>query len=161
MTHYRFETRWRLAAPLEEVYQALCQPSQWPTWWPGLVAVEPLGDGQASGIGRRFRYTWRSRLGYRLRFEVRVTRVQARRLIEAEAHGDVEGLGRWEFTERGAATEVRYLWQVKTTARWMNLLAPLARPLFAWNHHAMMRNGANGLARHLGATLLENRHGPA
>jgi hypothetical protein len=36
----------------------------------------------------------------------------------------------------------------------MNRLAPLARPLFAWNHDVVMRQGAAGLARLLQAQLL-------
>jgi hypothetical protein len=43
-------------------------------------------------------------------------------------------------------THVRYDWIVDTTKRWMILLAPVARPLFAWNHHAVMRRGQEGLA---------------
>jgi len=43
---------------------------------------------------------------------------------------------------------------VRTTRRWMNLAAPLARGLFAANHHALMRQGAEGLARRLDARLL-------
>lgn len=31
----------------------------------------------------------------------------------------------------------------------MNLLAPVARPLFAWNHHLLMRGFARGLAAQL------------
>jgi hypothetical protein len=36
----------------------------------------------------------------------------------------------------------------------MNLLAPLARPAFRWNHDYVMHNGAVGLAKLLGAELL-------
>ena len=36
----------------------------------------------------------------------------------------------------------------------MNLLAPLARPIFEWNHDVVMRRGAEGLARLLGARLV-------
>jgi hypothetical protein len=36
----------------------------------------------------------------------------------------------------------------------MNLLAPLARPLFEHNHNVVMRWGGEGLARRLGARLL-------
>jgi hypothetical protein len=43
---------------------------------------------------------------------------------------------------------------VATTAPWMNAVAPVARPVFEWNHHAIMRWGAEGLARRLGARLL-------
>jgi hypothetical protein len=38
----------------------------------------------------------------------------------------------------------------------MNWLAPLARPLFRWNHDAVMRAGGRGLAQLLNARLLED-----
>jgi hypothetical protein len=36
----------------------------------------------------------------------------------------------------------------------MNAVRPLARPAFAWNHDLVMRQGGQGLAAELGATLL-------
>ena len=36
----------------------------------------------------------------------------------------------------------------------MNLLAPLARPLFRWNHDAIMREGGVALARRLNVRLV-------
>jgi hypothetical protein len=36
----------------------------------------------------------------------------------------------------------------------MNLLAPIAKPVFAWNHDVVMRQGGEGLARRLGARLI-------
>jgi hypothetical protein len=43
---------------------------------------------------------------------------------------------------------------VTTGKRWMNALAPLLAPVFAWNHDQVMAEGGRGLARHLGVTLL-------
>jgi hypothetical protein len=43
---------------------------------------------------------------------------------------------------------------VRTTKRWMNLLAPFARPVFEYNHDVVMRWGGEGLARRLSCTLL-------
>ena len=40
----------------------------------------------------------------------------------------------------------------------MNLLAPMARPLFAWNHAYSMRQGGEGLARLLRARLISITH---
>jgi hypothetical protein len=37
----------------------------------------------------------------------------------------------------------------------MNLLAPLARPIFRWNHDVVMDWGADGLARRLGVKRLK------
>lgn len=34
------------------------------------------------------------------------------------------------------------------------MLGPLARPVFAWNHDRVMRQGGQGLAERLGATLI-------
>ena len=41
-----------------------------------------------------------------------------------------------------------------TTRPWMNLLAPVARPFFRWNHNVVMHQGGVGLAGLLGAQLL-------
>jgi hypothetical protein len=49
---------------------------------------------------------------------------------------------------------VVYEWNVATTRPWMNVLAPITRPVFAWNHDWVMRNGGEGLARLLTCRLL-------
>ena len=51
-------------------------------------------------------------------------------------------------------TAVVYEWNVHTTKPWMNAIAPLAAPVFAWNHDWVMRNGGEGLARLLDCRLL-------
>ncbi len=52
------------------------------------------------------------------------------------------GTGRWKLTSADGGTLVRYDWDIRTTRRWMNLLAPVARPAFSWNHAELMREGA-------------------
>jgi hypothetical protein len=42
----------------------------------------------------------------------------------------------------------------------MNLAAPVARPAFTWNHDALMREAAQGLARRLDAELELADSGP-
>ena len=51
----------------------------------------------------------------------------------------------------------RYDWQVDTTQAWMKLMAPVARPFFAWNHDVIMRWGAQGLAKRLGVKVVEQQ----
>ena len=36
----------------------------------------------------------------------------------------------------------------------MNMLAPVARPVFSWNHAELMREGGESLARRLGVDLV-------
>lgn len=147
--HYHLTTSWRLDAPLEAVWEAITRPECWPDWWRGAECVVRLEEGDDNGVGACQRYTWKGLLPYRLTFVSRVTRVVPRELLEGRVEGELEGVGRWHFEHRDGQTVVRYEWQVRTTPRWMNVLAPLARPLFRWNHDALMRAGGIGLARRL------------
>jgi len=159
MTEYSFLTTWCLEASREQIWDAIWESERWPQWWRGVVASERLAEGDEAGIGQVGRYTWRSRLPYDLDFELTTTRVEKPHLLEGEANGELAGVGRWRlFEENGAGgrpvTAVVYEWNVHTTKPWMNLLAPIARPVFEWNHDWVMRNGGEGLARLLGCRLL-------
>ena len=154
MTEYRFLTTWLLDAERERVWDAIYESESWPSWWRGVVATERLAEGDSDGVGQLGRYTWRSRLPYRLSFEIRTTRVERPHLLEGEASGELAGTGRWRLFEQDGVTAVIYEWQVRTTRPWMNLLAPLLRPAFEWNHDWVMRSGGEGIARLLGARLL-------
>lgn len=147
--HYDLTTLWRFDAPLDAVWDAILRAEAWPLWWPGVDSVVTLEPGDADGLGARRRCSCRSALPYRLSFVTRVTRIEPRRLIEGRAEGELEGLGCCRLEHVAGLTSVRYDWQVRTTRAWMNLLAPLAKPLFRWNHDALMRAGGAGLARHL------------
>jgi uncharacterized protein YndB with AHSA1/START domain len=151
---YRFLTTWLIDAPREDVFQAIWDSERWPSWWRGVESVVTLEKGDDEGVGSLGRYVWRSRLPYRLEFDVRITRVERPHLMEGHSSGELAGTGCWRLFEEDGMTAVVYDWQVRTTARWMNLLAPLARPVFAWNHDVIMRWGGQGLARLLDAPLV-------
>jgi hypothetical protein len=150
---YEFWTLWRIEASPAAVFAALGEPTSWPTWWPEFVEVEQLEDGGPDGLGAVYRFVVQSFLPYRLSFRLRVTRREPPLLQEGTAVGELDGFGRLDLREDGGVTIVRYTWCVRTTKRWMNLLSA-ARPLFAWNHDVVMRRGAQGLGRHLGARVL-------
>jgi hypothetical protein len=42
----------------------------------------------------------------------------------------------------------------------MNAVAPVARPVLAWNHDVAMTAAGRGLAQHLGVRLISNESGP-
>ena len=156
MAQYRFLTTWVVEAPRERVFEALHDVERWPSWWRGVERATELEPGRegADGEGSFFSLIWKSRLPYRLEFKMRVTRVERPREMEGKADGELAGVGRWRLFEEGGQTAVLYEWDVSTTGRWMNLLAPLMRPVFAWNHDVVMRQGGEGLARLLDARLL-------
>jgi hypothetical protein len=113
--------------------------------------------GDQSGVGSIQRYTWKSKLPYRLSFDMETNRIEPPLLLEGIATGELQGRGLWQLSTEGRETIVRFDWKVETTKRWMNLLAPLARPLFEWNHNVVMSWGAKGLAQRLGAGVVEQK----
>jgi uncharacterized protein YndB with AHSA1/START domain len=151
MAEYAFTTAWRLAARREAVFDVLHDSERWPEWWRGLERVVKLEDGDPDGRGSLGRYTWRSLLGYRVEFDVRITAVERPRLLEGRATGELAGSGSWRLHEEEGRTTVVFEWRVRTTRRWMNALAPLARPVFRWNHDWIMRQGERGLRAQLSA----------
>lgn len=155
MAEYSLVTVWRIDAALADVYRAIRDSRRWPQWWASVEQVVDLESGEASGVGRVQRYTWKGALPYRLRFDLRVTRIEPEVALEGEASGELVGYGRWHFQRHGGLTAVRHEWHVRTTRPWMNAVAPLARPMFEWNHEEVMRRGARGLAGWLGARLVD------
>jgi hypothetical protein len=149
----RFEltTQWRLAAPLRAVWDPIHDVAAWPQWWPSVARVETLAAGGADGIGAVRRLYWKTALPYDLRFDVEVVRIEPDRLIEGRAFGELEGTGTWTFAEADGVTAATYDWRVDVGKPWMRALAPLLRPVFAWNHGVVMRRGEQGLAQRLGA----------
>ena len=154
MKQFALTTHWHLDAPIGRVWDALATPGDWPRWWRYVRKVETLEPGDADGLGSLRRYTWTSRLPYRLAFAMRTTLVRKPTALEGVASGDLDGSWRWRLEAIGATTRVRYDWTVAVTRRWMEWLAPLLGPVFAWNHDQVMRAGGDGLARHLGVALL-------
>lgn len=113
------------------------------------MLVKELKPGDESGLGAIHRSTWRSVLPYTLEFDSEVISIEKHNFIEARAFGELDGLGLWQFESNGDSTHVRYDWKVSTTKQWMNLLAPVAKPIFRWNHDAIMGWGEKGLKRRL------------
>lgn len=155
MAGYRFLTTWLIEAPVEPVFDAIHASERWPEWWRGVRSVERLEDGPGgSDLGALGRYVWRSRIPYPVVFETRITRIERPHLLEGEASGELAGRGTWHLFEHEGLTAVVYDWDVRTTRAWMNLLAPVAGPVFRWNHDWVMARGGEGLAKLLGARLV-------
>lgn len=147
-------SRWRVAAPLPAVWRLLSDPQGWPAWWPYVRAVRPLSKGSGNDVGSRRRIEWGSALGYGISLDVTTTRVVEEREIEGRAQGDLDGVGLWRLESDAGGTVVTYRWAVVLRRPWMRRMLPLLRPVFAWNHNAVMRAGARGMARRLAAPLI-------
>jgi carbon monoxide dehydrogenase subunit G len=155
MADYHYVSTWQLQAPIEQVWAALNDLEHLPTWYSGVQQVRELAPGDAQGVGRRVRYVIKGRLPLRLAFEATTTRSDPPRDQELRAEGELAGTGRWLLDQHGQVTTVRYRWEVRTTRPWMNLLAPLARPVFTWNSKGVMLEAGEGLAGFLGVPLVD------
>jgi len=156
VAHYSFLTTWLLESPREPVWEAIYAQEHWPRWWRGVEAADEVRPGDGNRVGAVSRMVWRGPLPYRVEFEVTATRVEHPHLMEADAVGDLTGVGRWRLYERDDATAVLFEWNVATAKAWMNLVAPVAHPAFKWSHDWLMARGGEGIARHLGCRLLAN-----
>lgn len=145
MSRYRLTSNWHVDAAIDAVWDALYNVDQWPSWWPSVLEVATISQGDASGVGATRRFTWGGALPYQLTFQMRTTVVQRPHVLEGVAEGELTGVGRWTLSPRGSSTDVRYDWEVATTRAWMNVMSPVLGPMFRWNHGKVMAAGAKGL----------------
>lgn len=144
LASYDFISTWQVSAPVARCWTFLTSPDQtWVEWWPSLRKIEVQRKSRI--VGSVAECVWRSPVGHRLRFVLTVTDVlPVERLVLASC-GDLTGTAIIDFTPAGPGCEITVRWTITTTRRWMNVTAPLLRPVFGWAHHAVMRRGERGL----------------
>jgi uncharacterized protein YndB with AHSA1/START domain len=103
---YQFVDRWFVQAPVEDVYETIGAPLDYPTWW-GDVFPETGGDEGPPRPGRRNTITARGFLPYRLHFVAEVTEAEKPRYIRLRLEGDFEGGGEWTFEEAESGGDTR------------------------------------------------------
>lgn len=154
IAYFDLVSHWRLDAPVPRVWRAITDTEQWPRWWPGVVAVRRLSDGDAQGVGRQQQISFRTGLGYRLHLVLEVTEVLREERLRARAGGTLAGEGIWLMKQAdvaaGGHTDVTFVWRVTLPPGILRTLAPWLAPLFRWNHKRVMRAGRLGLTAYLG-----------
>jgi hypothetical protein len=154
MTPYRFLTTFAIPAPQEAVFEALSHLERWASYWPEMRTFAVTDEGGPDGIGRSVALIVRAPSGYVIGMQLTTERRDPPGRLDVVAEGDVTGRGSWRLMEDDGVTHGSYLWEVATTKRWMNVLAPVARPLFEWNHGRAIRSTLQGLATYLGVEPL-------
>lgn len=156
MAHYRFESEWKLSAPIDRVFDLLSQPEGFARWWPAVRSSLLTDSEDATGLGARAQFTVRSPLLYSMTFATTAVEIDRPHRIHNLVRGDLVGTGTYELTEEAHGTLVRLAWRVSTTKPWMNRLPPFARPLFVWAHRRVMEGGAKAMAEVLDSELLHS-----
>ena len=153
MAQYHFITDAVLSAPADRVWAVVSRPEGYPDVWRWCKQVDVLDPGGPDLLGARHRLHFGTALPYTITVGTEVVRAAPPDVLDLRAGGDLDGVGRWTL-RAGAVTAVTYEWLVATTKSWMNVLAPVARPVFAWNHDVLMRDFARGVAAASGGELL-------
>ena len=85
MAQFSFVTTWHIGAPIEKVWDAISDAERWPTWWRYVEDVTVLDPGGPAGARAVQLQVWRTPLGFRLRFGLRVTRSDPPHVLEGTA----------------------------------------------------------------------------
>jgi Polyketide cyclase / dehydrase and lipid transport len=147
---FDFFDEWRLAAAPEAVWPVIRDVEAWPDWWPSVRSVTPI----VGGTPPTWEFRFRTRLPYEMVFAAELVRDDTLRTADARVTGRVNGRGLCTAAAVDGGTLVRFDWWVRPQPAWMRAVAPVARPVFRWNHRSLMTEGATGLARRLDTRLL-------
>ena len=148
---YHFVSEWSVDAERSVVVHAVMDVTSWYKWWPGLVRSDIIEvvHGPHGYKGSKFAAIWRSSSGYKLHIRILITHYRASEFFGFDSSGDLVGKGSWTFTDAPGGTRMYIIWEVATTKAWMNILGPLLRPIFVYNHKSIMRKGEAGLRKFL------------
>ncbi|OLC51795.1 MAG: hypothetical protein AUH85_18435 [Chloroflexi bacterium 13_1_40CM_4_68_4] len=150
---YGFKTKWVFEdATPEAVYEGLYRLVDYPRWWPQFTKVDVI-DQDTSDM------TVHSVLPYDLTYRlIRKVADPVGRRLEGRVDGDIRGTIRWEIgTDKKGRCVVHFRQSVSTRKWYMNLLAPIARPIFIWNHSKTMDHGRVGLQAFLAGYALAKK----
>ncbi|MGH9156544.1 MAG: SRPBCC family protein [Acidimicrobiales bacterium] len=143
---YEFLTVWRVAGTIPEVKVVLGDAESLPRWWPSVYLRVALVDpGGADGVGRAVDLHTKGWLPYTLAWRLRITEPLTDDGFALAATGDLEGAGRWTFTQEGPEVVITYDWRISATKPLLRRLTWLLKPAFSANHRWAMARGEESL----------------
>ena len=148
--NYEFFTEWRVAGTIEEVKAVLGDASSLPQWWPAVyLSVDQVDKGGPDGFGRTLDLHTKGWLPYTLRWTLQITQPISDTGFALSATGDLEGTGRWTFSQDGPEVVITYDWRIHATKPLIRRLGWLLKPAFAANHRWAMQRGEESLGLEL------------
>ena len=139
---YLFIDEWDVAAPIEQVFDALADARTYPDWWkPVYKEVEADGPPEVGAVARHY---FQGRLPYKLRTTARITRYERPTVVESEVEGDLRGHGIWTLTRADGRVHVRFDWRVYADRPLLRYLTLVLRPALRWNHNWAIKRGMGG-----------------
>ena len=148
---FRFDEVWHLpGATPAEVYDVLAHGELLPLWWKGVyleaTRLSPPGPPQ---VGDRLRARARGALPYELQFILEAKELVPDQKVSVKTVGDFDGQWTATIVPEPGGVRVDLVWQVTVNRPILKRLAPLLRPVFAWNHRWTTPRGEKGLLEFL------------
>ncbi len=142
---YHFITRWHVQSTAREILTILNDPVGLARWWPSVyLDVKVLEPGDATGVGRVVSLYTKGWLPYTLRWQFRISQVQANGFTIV-ASGDFVGRGIWTLQQEGERVSVTYDWKIDAEKPLLRNFSFIMKPLFSANHHWAMSKGEESL----------------
>lgn len=142
---YHFVTHWRVQSTPEEVFHILTSEDL-TRWWPSVyLDVQPLKEGDSSGLGAEYSLYTKGWLPYTLRWQFRVSAVNRPHTFTLQAWGDFVGRGIWTLEQEGDWVNVTYDWKIEANKPLLRYFSFLLKPIFSANHHWAMQKGEASL----------------
>jgi hypothetical protein len=143
-------TTWRIQGRIADIAAILTDAISLPEWWGEVyLSTAITAPGDENGIGRKVAVHSKGRLPYSIHFTAELVSSNMPHSWEIAASGDLTGRGVWRLDQQGDVVLVTYDWRVAADRPLFRRLAPIMRPLFAWNHNWAMAKGEAALKREL------------
>lgn len=140
---YLFRDTWFIPAPGRAVFDTVVDLENYPRWWPDVRSVRKIDDDTAELVCR-------ATLPYRLIIRMRrAEQNESTGRLRVALEGDLEGSLAAAVLGHPRGTTLEITQRVVATKPLLRRLAPVAHPLFRFNHALMMRRGHSGLRERL------------
>jgi hypothetical protein len=146
LNNYRLTGSWRVLGRIDEVYEVLSTPVDFPRWWPAAFRdVLEIQPGDEHGIDRVDRFESRGWLPVFVRWHTSVEDATPPAFLDIKAWGDIDGRGEWRLVQNGAWTDLTYDWRLRLHKPVLRFLSPLLRPALAASLRSAMDRGEESL----------------
>lgn len=146
-TWYRFATVFTIDVEPHRIWDALTAPKGWLAAYPDVEHWEQKARGGADHLGDRYAIVHHVTGPVKLRYDVEVVRTRIPDRLAWRVTGDVAGTGTFELEQLDDVTDIRFTWEVATTRRWMNVLAPIIRRQLIREYKRSVAAAVHSLAR--------------
>jgi hypothetical protein len=148
MIDYHFITHWTFKAPVEKVWAFIYEPEALIGWWHEIREFKIRGKNPNIVKGSKIDIVIRG-IPCQFQFNLEVTGIKLKKELHLRSTGDLEGYGILTLKEEAGLTQIKYVWDIKTTKWWANVIGFFFKPLLVWSHNRAMRSGCEALESRL------------